>query len=161
MSRLRCLGIHRLSPDNYRFRRPQRKSCTRQIVGRLRNPPYQFETPCWQMQSDGEDNRFRAKTRLSDFQSLFCMIPSRHKSPQSHPCAFERWSILRHQLSCHTALERVLLHQGKPSTHRQFWNQFDNNLDSSWPGNLETTKKNKNALTIAKIIYSASLSLSL
>ena len=143
MHRLRYLGIHRLSPDNYRFRRPQRKSYTLQIFGRLRNPPYQFETPCWQMQSDGEDNRFRAKTRPPDFQSPFCMIPSRHKSLRSHPCAFERWSILHHQLSCHTALERGVLHQGKPSTHRRFLNHFDNNLDSSWPGNLEITKKSK------------------
>ena len=94
------------------------------------------------MQSNGEDNRFRAKTRPQDFQSLFCMITSRHKSLRSHPCAFERWSILHHQMSCHTALEKVLLHQGKPSTHRRFWNHFDHSQDSSW-GNLEITKKSK------------------
>ena len=56
------------------------------------------------------------------------MNPSRHKSLQSHPCAFERWSILQHQFSCHTALEMVLLHQGKPSTHRQLRNHLDNSV---------------------------------
>ena len=131
MHRLWCLSIHRLSPDNYCFLLPRRKSCTRQIFGRLHNPPYQFETPCRQTHLDGEDNCSRAKTRLSGFQSLFCMILSRHKSLQSHPCAFERWSILHHQMSCHTALERVLLHQGKPSTRYQLWNHFDNSQESS------------------------------
>ena len=56
------------------------------------------------------------------------MNPSRHKSLQSIPCAFERWSILQHQFSCHTALEKVLLHQGKPSTHRQLRNHLDNSV---------------------------------
>ena len=56
------------------------------------------------------------------------MNPSRHKSLQSHPCAFESWSILHHQLSCHTALEMVLLHQAKLSTHCQLRNHLDNSV---------------------------------
>ena len=125
---LQCLGIRRSSLDNYHRRRSQRKSCTQQIVGRLHNPPYQCEPSCWQMQSDGEDNRSLAETRPPDFRSLFVWNPSRHKSLQSIPCAFERWSILQHQFSCHTALEKVLLHQGKPSTHRQLRNHLDNSV---------------------------------
>ena len=68
---LQCLGIRRSSLDNYHRSRSQRKSCTQQIVGRLHNPPYQCEPSCWQMQSDGEDNRSLAETRPPDFLSLF------------------------------------------------------------------------------------------
>ena len=75
------------------------RSCTRQIFRRLLNPPYQFEIPCWQMQRDGEGSHSQAKTRLPDFQSLFCKIPSRHKSLQIHPCAFE--SDPSSTISCH------------------------------------------------------------
>ena len=62
------------------------------------------------------------------YKKPFCMNPSRHKSLQSHPCAFERWCILQHQFSCHTALEMVLLHQGKPGTHGQLRNHLDNSV---------------------------------
>ena len=147
MSRLRSFGIHRSSLDSYRYQRPHRKWYTRQIVGRPRNLPYQWGTICWQIQWDGEGSHSRAKTRPPDFRSLFCMIPSRHKSQQSHPCASERWSSLRRQLSCHTKLEMVLLHQGKPSTHRWFWNHFDDSQDSSW-GSLQWESMNIKLSTV-------------